>query len=78
MAFNYEIKKHIATLSDHNGYTVEVNMISYNGAEPKLDIRKWNRNDDKMLKGVALSEEEAIALKDALLSMSIRNGEQDK
>lgn len=78
MAFNYEINKHIATLSDHNGYTLEVNVISFNGAEPKLDIRRWNRGYDKMLKGVALSEKEVVALKEALSSTSIENGEQDK
>lgn len=64
-AFNYDIKKHIATLSqtEDGRYTTEVNLISYNGAKAKLDIRKWDRGSDKMLKGIALSDEEAEALK---------------
>lgn len=64
--FKYEITKHIATLSESNGYTVEVNMISYNDKEPKLDIRKWDRNKDVMLKGISLSADEVKALVEAL------------
>lgn len=64
--FKYEITKHIATLSESNGYTVEVNMISYNDKEPKLDIRKWDRNKDVMLKGISLSADEVKALTEAL------------
>ena len=64
--FNYEIKKQIAVLSEKNGYTVELNLISYRGASPKLDLRKWNRNNDTMQKGITLTTDEATALKDAL------------
>lgn len=67
-SFNYEIKERIAVLSESEDgrYTTEVNMISYNGAPEKLDIRKWNRADDRMGKGVTLTEEEATALVMAL------------
>ena len=64
--FNYEIKKQIAVLSEKNGYTVELNLISYRGASPKLDLRKWNRNKDTMQKGITLTTDEARALKNAL------------
>lgn len=66
--FKYEITKHIATLSEsENGeYTKEVNLISYNDAEPVLDIRKWDRRGNRMLKGITFNSEEAEALKDAL------------
>jgi hypothetical protein len=40
-------------------------MISYNGAEPKVDIRNWSTGDDgekKMGKGITLTKEEASAL----------------
>lgn len=66
--FNYDIKKQIAVLSDNNGYTVELNLISYRGASPKLDLRKWNRKNDTMQKGITLTIDEATALKDALES----------
>lgn len=66
--FDYEIKEEIAVLSENNGFTVELNLISYRGATPKLDLRKWDRNKDKMQKGITLTTSEAIALKDALES----------
>ena len=66
--FNYDIKKQIAVLSDNNGYTIELNLISYRGASPKLDLRKWNRKNGTMQKGITLTIDEATALKDALES----------
>lgn len=67
-AFQYEIVEHIATLSDSNGTTKELNRISYNGAPPKWDLRSWRQEEEgrKMLKGLTLTDEEAEALKDAL------------
>ena len=62
--FNYQITRPVAVLSRSNNgrYTAEVNYISY-----KLDIRKWDRENNKMLKGIALNKAEAEALKEALL-----------
>jgi hypothetical protein len=65
----FNIKKTIATLSDKDNITKEFNLIQYKDLKnPILDIRKWdNSNDDKqMLKGITLTEDEAIKLKDAL------------
>ncbi len=67
MAFNYKIKEHIATLSENGPYATEVNLISYNGAEPKLDIRKWDKSANRMLKGIALDQDEAEKLKRVLM-----------
>ena len=68
--FKYEIVKKVATLSDNKGYTKEVNIIKYGDKEPMLDIRKWNRNDDTMQKGVALNKQEAEQLKEALATLT--------
>lgn len=67
-AFQYEIVEHIATLSESNGTTKELNRISYNGALPKLDLRSWKQEgtEKRMLKGLTLTDAEAAALKDAL------------
>ena len=67
-AFNYEIVEHIATLSQ-SGYTSkELNRVSYNGSPAKYDLRSWKRTDgeEKLLKGLTLTNEEATALKEAL------------
>lgn len=70
--FSYEIKERLGVLNSNRGFTTEVNIISYNGATPKVDIRKWDRRTDKMLKGITLTTEEAQALKDTL-SKPVKN-----
>ena len=65
--FKYEINNKIAVLSEKGNYTCEANVISYgDNGKPKLDIRKWNRAEDKMQKGITLNKEEAMALLEAL------------
>lgn len=62
-----EITKQIAILSESpKGWTKEFNLISWNGREPKYDIRDWAPNHEKMGKGVTLSNEELEKLKEAL------------
>jgi len=55
-----DIVKHIVKLSDADdrGYTKELNLVSWNGREPKYDIRCWTSDHERMSKGVTLSEEE--------------------
>ena len=48
------------------GWTKELNLISWNGREPKYDLREWSPDHDKMGKGVTLSKDELEALKDIL------------
>lgn len=61
----YEIAEHIAVLSENNGINIECNLISFNGAPAKVDIRKWDRRDPdnpKMWKGISLTIDEAKKL----------------
>ena len=59
----YEIIKHIGNLSESSrGWTKELNIISWNGGVPKLDIRDWATEHEKMGKGITLTEEEAEKL----------------
>ncbi|MBQ1483576.1 MAG: hypothetical protein IIZ28_08420 [Erysipelotrichaceae bacterium] len=64
--FKYEINEEVAVLSENGDFTCEVNIITYGTGRPKLDIRKWNRAEDKMQKGITLNKEEALALLEAL------------
>ena len=66
MAFEYEIVKHIATLGEANDRTLEVNLVSWNKRPAKVDIRRWDKDHTFMGKGVALTEDEAKALYEAL------------
>lgn len=69
--FKYEIVKHIGTISTSpdGKYATEVNMISYNHAPAKVDIRTWNKEDGKMYKGITLNRHEAEKLSQILLGM---------
>lgn len=63
----YEIVKEIAVLSTgDSGYTKEINLISWNGKEPKYDIRGFSPNREKCGKGITLNADEAAALLKAL------------
>ena len=63
----YEIVKKIAVLSmSDSGYTKEINLISWNGNEPKYDIRSFSPNHEKCGKGITLTADEAAALLKAL------------
>ena len=59
----YDVRQCLGVLSDTGkGWKKEVNIISWNGREPKLDIREWNGDRSKMKKGITLSKNEASAL----------------
>ncbi|MBO6245262.1 MAG: YdbC family protein [Anaerovibrio sp.] len=65
--FSYEIIETIGILSTSpKGWTKELNLISWNGAVPKYDIRDWAPNHEKMGKGVTLSGDEVSALLELL------------
>ena len=49
-----------------SGYTKEINLISWNGKEPKYDIRSFSPNREKCGKGITLNADEAAALLKAL------------
>jgi hypothetical protein len=62
--FKFEIVEKIGILSESSkGWTKELNKVSWNGAEPKYDIRDWSPDHEKMGKGVTLTAEEIDALK---------------
>lgn len=61
--FSYEIKETIATLSTSpSGWHKELNIISWNGATPKYDVREWAPDHEKMGKGITLTDDEATVL----------------
>jgi len=65
--FKYEVVERVAVLSESSkGWTKELNLISWNGREPKFDIREWSPDKEKMGKGVTLTDEEVVVLKEAL------------
>lgn len=75
----YEIVKKIGVLSKAaSGWSKELNLVSWNDREPKYDIRDWSADDGphgdasrKMGKGVTLSRDELLALRELLNKMEL-------
>lgn len=60
----YEIIEELGVISEgYNGWAKELNLISWNGREPKYDIREWAPDHEKMGKGITLTKEELFVLK---------------
>jgi len=61
--FTFEVTKHLGVLGEgFKGWHKELNLVAWNGREPKLDIREWAPDRQKMGKGVTLTKEEAAKL----------------
>ena len=57
--FEYEVVNSIGVLARYNsGWTKEINMVAWNGKDPKFDIRDWNPEHSQMSRGVTLYEDE--------------------
>ncbi|KPH79274.1 MULTISPECIES: YdbC family protein [Bacillaceae] len=64
----YDIIETIAVISESpKGWTKELNLISWNGREPKYDLRDWAPNKEKMGKGITLTKDELLNLKATLV-----------
>ncbi|MEE0987604.1 MAG: PC4/YdbC family ssDNA-binding protein [Succinivibrionaceae bacterium] len=63
----FDIKQHLGVLSASNrGWNKELNLVSWNGGNAKLDLRDWDETHEKMGKGVTLTPEEAEKLYELL------------
>ena len=76
--FSYEIIKEIGQVGEasDSGWSTRLNLISWNGGKPKLDIRSWNEDMSRMGKGISLSEEDAKDLA-GLLNSYLGMGVED-
>ncbi|MDO4393573.1 MAG: PC4/YdbC family ssDNA-binding protein [Bacillota bacterium] len=65
----YEIIEHLGTLTEPaKGWAKEINIISWNGNDPKIDIRGWKEDHTKMTKGITLTQEEALLAAEIILN----------
>ena len=68
----FEVVKKIGALSrSGSGWEKQLNLIKWNERDPKYDIREWSPDGEKMGKGVTLSRDEMLALKELLNGMEI-------
>jgi|GEM_PF-1173127 len=69
---SYTIHEHLAVLERYEGREVpwakELNIVSWNGGEPKIDIRDWDVSTHRrMSRGITLTEEQAEKMTMALV-----------
>lgn len=63
----YEIVEELGVLSESSkGWKKELNKVSWNGREPKYDIREWAPGHEKMGKGITLTDDEVKTLVELL------------
>lgn len=63
----YEVTETFGVISESaRGWTKELNLVSWNGAAPKFDLRDWAPDHAKMGKGITLSAQEAEKLYELL------------
>lgn len=63
----FNITQSLGVLSEGSkGWQKEINLVSWNERKPKIDIRDWAPEHEKMGKGVTLSKEELKKLKELL------------
>ncbi|NLX92487.1 MAG: hypothetical protein GXZ02_01235 [Clostridiales bacterium] len=68
--FTFEIVEHLGVIFEApNGWKKELTRVSWNGRDPKYDIRDWSPEYDRMHKGITFTDEEIMTLKDLLNQM---------
>ena len=61
----FEIVEQIGVLSTSSkGWNKELNLVSWNNREPKYDLREWSPGHDKMGKGITLTADELLKLRE--------------
>ena len=62
----FEIIKPFGVISGNEKSSKELNLVKWGSGEPKYDIRAWQDNHSKPLKGITLTKDELIALRGAI------------
>lgn len=62
----YSIVEEIGVVSGSGSWGLELNQVSWNGKPAVFDLRKWSDSHEKMGKGVTMSYQELINLKDII------------
>lgn len=74
----FEVTESLGVLSEGSkGWQKEINLISWNDRKPKVDIRDWAPEHEKMGKGVTLNKEELKKLKELLNGIDLETMEID-
>lgn len=62
-----EIIRDLGVMAEQaSGWKKEFNLVSWNGNNPKYDLRDWSPDHTKMGKGITLTEKELRRLKELI------------
>lgn len=70
--FTYTIEKRFGIVSNAGALPIELNLISFNGAAARYDLRKWRDKENgerTMQKGLTMTREELLDLRAFLNAM---------
>ncbi len=72
MKLKFEIYKHIGDISHpNNGWTKELNYISWDDREPVYDIRAWSSDHTEYGKGVTITQGEMKRLQELIKDTTV-------
>lgn len=75
----YEIKEQLGSIGENaRGWARELNMVSWNDREPKYDLRDWSPDHSRMGKGLTMTADEVVALRDLLNSLDLDSFDNDE
>ncbi len=68
----FEIREQIGVIAEYpSGWCKEVNMVAWNDAAPKYDIRDWDPNHEHMSRGITLHAEEMKKLSEIIKGLKM-------
>lgn len=76
--FTYEVKENYGVISTRRMNNIELRLISWNGADPKYDIRGWYdyKGEERCVKGVSFSDSEMLKFMEIINSIDLDEGKQ--
>lgn len=74
----FEIVERIGALDtpNDNGWIRELNVVAWNGGEPKLDVREWSPDHQRMSRGITMTEKQGMRFA-RLLAQRERDKQRD-
>lgn len=73
--YNFKIHEKIGVVSEKlNGWTLELNVVSFNGRDAKYDLREWRNDHTELRTGARFSESDLKPLMELIRKHLEENG----
>ena len=73
--YNFKIHEKIGVVSEKpNGWTLELNVVSFNGRDAKYDLREWKNDHTELRTGARFSESDLKPLMELIGKHMEENG----